>query len=280
MIALGTDGQSRTHREEQGRLRSVSIAVDVLDCFDEHVELGVSEIARQLGIAKSTAFRTLGTLEARGLVDRTPSGRYRLGLRLFLYGQTVIARLTLRELGLPVLAELRNRLSETVQLGLPMGAEVLYVDRLEGIHGLRFHTEYFRRVPGHSSSSGKAMAAFSPFLARMVRSAGLRQWTPHTIVDPRKYQEVLAETRRRGWACSEEEFEVGLSSVAAPVLVHHHDGIHVVAALSVAGPTQRILGVRERVITQSVVHAARKLSAAVQRAGAQPNTYPVDEYTR
>lgn len=177
-----------------GPLRSVSIAMDVLECFTSVSENGASEIARQLGIAKSTASRMLATLASGGLLERRTNGRYRLGLRLFEYGQLAADRLLLKEMALPILADLRDRVSETVQLRIPLGAEVLYVDRLEGTHGLRFHTETYRRVPGHSSSSGKAIAAFNPFVAQAVFNAGLERRTPYTIVDPARY--VPRDARR------------------------------------------------------------------------------------
>ncbi|WP_245818660.1 IclR family transcriptional regulator [Haloechinothrix alba] len=246
-------------------MRSVSIAMDVLECFTRNHEVGATQIARELGIAKSTASRMLSVLASRGLLERRGSGRYRLGLRLFEYGQLAADRLLLKEMGLPVLAELRDQISETVQLGIPLGADVLYVDRLEGTHGLRFHTEAFRKVPGHSSSSGKAIAAFNPFVARAVLSAGLARQTPYTIVDSERYRQVLATIHERGWACSEEEFEVGLSSIAAPVLLARNGRTQAVAAISIAGPTQRVLGGRSEGIATAVQRATRSLSQALSR---------------
>ncbi|TNC25170.1 IclR family transcriptional regulator [Amycolatopsis alkalitolerans] len=246
-------------------LRSVTIAMDVLECFTSTEENGASDIARRLGIAKSTASRMLSTLASGGLLERRAGGRYRLGLRLFEYGQLATDRLLLKEIALPALADLRDRLSETVQLGIPLGAEVLYVDRLEGTHGLRFHTEAFRRVPGHSSSSGKAIAAFNPFVAQAVLNAGFCRHTPYTVVDPERYRTGLIEIRERGWACSEEQFEVGLSSVAAPILVTRNGITRAVGAISVAGPTSRVLGARKDTVVTSVLRVTRKLSATLSR---------------
>jgi DNA-binding IclR family transcriptional regulator len=203
--AAALPGDGPAHGD--GRLRSVAIAMDVLECFTGSSENGPSEIARQLGIAKSTASRMMAALASGGLLERRANGRYRLGLRLFEYGQLAADRLLIKEMGLPVLAELRDRVAETVQLGIPLGTEVLYIDRLEGTHGLRFHTEAFGRVPAHSSSSGKAIAAFNPYFARAVCQAGLRRRAPHTIVDPAQFRAALAEIHERGWVSSEEEFE-------------------------------------------------------------------------
>jgi IclR family KDG regulon transcriptional repressor len=245
-------------------LRSVTIAMGVLECFTGTDECGASDIARQVGIAKSTASRMLATLAAGGLLERRPNGRYRLGIRLFEYGQLAADRLLLKELALPVLGELRDRVSETVQLGIPLGSQVLYVDRLEGTtHGLRFHTEAFRRVPGHSSSCGRAIAAFNPVVEQAVLNAGFRRHTPHTVMDPERYRAALAIVRERGWASAEEEFEIGLSSIAVPVLVRSGDAARAVGAVSIAGPTQRVLGARGNHMVAPLLRAGERISRAL-----------------
>ena len=248
-----------------GDLRSVSIAVKVLECFLEAPELGASEVARRVGVAKSTAHRALASLAAGGLLDRGSAGRYRLGLRLYDYGQLAIDRLFLRELALPVLANLRDQIGETVQLGIPAGAEVLYIDRLEGTNGLRFHSDSYRRVHGHSSSTGKAIAAFNPSVESAVINAGLARHTHRTASTPGIYRNKLAEVRENGFAVSTEEFEVGLSSVAAPILLPGPTGPVAVAAISVAGPTARVVG-RGSVVTSRVVEAASRLSHQLEHA--------------
>lgn len=250
--------------------RSVSIAVAVLECFLSTEELGASEVARRIGVAKSTAHRALSALAEGGLLDRVPSGRYRLGLRLYDYGQLAIDRLLLRELALPVLAGLRDQISETVQLGIPAGHEVLYVDRLEGTHGLRFHSDSYRRVLAHSSSSGKVIAAFNPAARDAIIRHGLVRQTRHTVVHPAKFEAQLELVRRQGFIMSTEETEVGLSSVAAPVFLDGADGNRVaVAAISVAGPTQRIAP-RLKHLAPRVVEGARTLTRQLaQRRGEQ-----------
>lgn len=242
--------------------RSVSIAVSVLECFLSSEELGASEVARLIGVAKSTAHRALSALAEGGLLDRVPSGRYRLGLRLYDYGQLAIDRLLLRELALPILATLRDQVSETVQLGIPAGHEVLYVDRLEGTHGLRFHSDSYRRVLAHSSSSGKVIAAFNPAMQAAILHHGFVRKTPRTVVHAAKFEAQLASVRRQGFIMSVEETEVGLSSLAAPVFLDGPDGSRtVVAAISVAGPTQRI--------TSMMVHLAPRVRESARVLSSQ-----------
>jgi IclR family transcriptional regulator, KDG regulon repressor len=192
-------------------LRSVSIALSILDCFGVSSELGPSAVAREVGIAKSTASRMLAVLAAHGVLERHGPGRYRLGLRMFEFGQLALSRLNLFEVSVPVLAALRDRVRDLVQLGVPMGAEVLFLDRFEA-QGLdpRFHGQQWRRVPAHSSSSGRAIAAFNPTVARSMFEAGLIRRTRYTVVEPRRLGEILAEIRRRGYAATHEELEEGI----------------------------------------------------------------------
>ena len=145
-------------QDDPKALRSVSIALDVLDAFLKAPELGLSELARQVGVAKSTAHQTCGVLVARGLLERTERGRFRLGVKLYEYGHLVSTRSELRAQALPVLVELRNAIGETVQVGVPSGADVLYVERVEGLRALRFTTEAHRRSPVHRSSAVRSVA--------------------------------------------------------------------------------------------------------------------------
>ena len=248
-------------------LRSVSIAMGVLGCFETEAELGATRVAKELGVAKSTACRMLAALAAGGMLERTGSGRYRLGLRLFEIGQLAVDRLMLRELALPVLAELREMLRETAQLAVPMGADVLYVDRLESSGaGTMFHTELYRRGPGHSSSAGKAMAAFNPTMERAILARGFTRRTPFTIVDPARYRRVLDQVRKDGFAASRDEHTLGLSSVGAPIVMPRGDRSVAVAAISVVGATSRVLGPRKIAVAQSVRRAASRVSLALARS--------------
>jgi len=230
-----------------GELRSVTIAVRVLDCFAGSGELGPTQVARQLGVAKSTASRMLSALAAGGLLERSGAGRYRLGLRLFHYGQLAVDRLPLRAVARPVLADLHVSLRETVQLGLPVDGHVL-------------------RVPGYSSSAGRVMAAFDPEVAAATGAVERLKHTAFTITDEPGLERMLEAGRDRGWVASREEYAGGCSSLAAPVLVSGPAGSRAVAAVSVVGPTSRILGVGMDFVAASVCRAARRISADLTEA--------------
>lgn len=242
-------------------LRSVTIALDVLDAFFADAEIGLSELARRVGVTKSTMHRTCGVLADRGALERTPSGKYRLGVHLLEYGQLVSKRSALRTQAMPLLVELRNAIGETVQLGIPSGGDVLYIERIEGLGALRFSIEAVRRSPVHRSSAGKAIAAFRPEVAAARVKAGMKPYTGHTIVIPRMFAEELARVRERGYAISIDESEIGLSSISVPIR-DQPDG-QVIAAISTAGPTGRLLGDHETHHVRLMLNAGRQLTNAL-----------------
>jgi DNA-binding IclR family transcriptional regulator len=237
-------------------IRSVATALELLDCLATEPELGVAELGRRLGVAKSTAHRIVTTLCAKGYVQRVPETKsYRLGIRLHELGELVASRSQLRDHALPLLEQLRNQTGETVHLAVPEGAQMFYVERLESYQGLRFSSRVSRLRPIHLSSSGKAVAAFNPAVADAACAAGFAIRTQRTIRTKQQFLRCLAETRARGYAFSIEEDEPGLSSVAAPVL--DRDGI-ARAAISVAGPVSRVTG-------DDIGQMARRVQAAAQQ---------------
>lgn len=219
-------------------LRSVATALDVLECFAVDGELGVSDIARRLGIAKSTAHRLLTTLCSRGLTERVPeSGRYRLGLHLLELGQLVQARNALRHAAMPVLEHLVHVTGHTANLSIPDGPDVVFVERLES-GPVRSHLEHAgRRFPAHCTSSGKAMAAFNPALDRARREAGFPPRVSRTVRSVKDWERELQLVRSRGFATAESEAFDGTSSVAVPILDLSRTAV---AAVSLLGPTSRI----------------------------------------
>ena len=201
-------------------LRSVSIAASVLDCFAAHRELGATQVGRELGVAKSTACRMLSALADGGLLNRAAGGRYRLSLRVFELGVLAAERMPVRDVARPVLMELQELLGEMVQLGVPAAGHVAYIDRYGNARlGSQFNGEVLRRAPGYSSSSGRVLAAFDERILRETLAVPRRKHTPFTIIDDERLSRVLQAARTSGWAGTREEFTLGCSSVAAPVLI-------------------------------------------------------------
>lgn len=219
--------------EVEGGLKSVASALALLDCFLEDEELGVTDVARRLGVAKSTAHRLLTTLVSRDLVEQNPeTGRYRLGLHLFELGHLALERMELRRRSKTLLEHLREASGWTVHLSIRQGADSLFLERLVTLRGMQAMDQYRRRWPLHATSSGKVICAYDPEAAHARLEAGLPGFTPHTITSVPEFRAELDRIRRQGYATSQGELMESLASVAAPVLDPH--GI-AIAAISITG---------------------------------------------
>ncbi len=233
--------RSTPRRAGEGRgeaLRSVNIALDVLECFATDNELGVTDIARRLGVAKSTAHRMLSVLGNRGYVEQVPAtGRYRLGIHVYELGQLAQARSSLRHVALPVMRYIAETTGLTVNLSVPDGPDVVFVERIEK-PGLEEELERIgRRLPAHVTSSGKVIAAFNPAVDRARRDAGFPPRVSRTVRSVAHWESELAMARRHGFATSESESINDVSTVAVPI--RNVAGL-AVAAISMMGPTGQI----------------------------------------
>ncbi len=250
-----------------GRLSSVRNAARLLKEFSRSDrELGVTQLARRLGLAVSTVHRLLSTLTDEGLLERgSVPGTYRLGLQMYELGATVFPNLDLHDAARPVLAALRQTTGETVQLGVLDHLEVVYLERLESPQTLRVFNHTGHRIPAPATSTGKVLLAALP---ADVLQARLLDWRPerrtsNTIVEPAL---LLAELRRvaeRGWAQNVEEAEFGAASVAAPI---RDDCGVVVAAISVVAPITRAKAVLPR-CRAAVLEAASAISRRIGYRG-------------
>lgn len=217
-------------------LKSVGSALDVLECFATDGELGVSDIARRLGVAKSTAHRLLQTLVSRGFVEQDHTGQYRLGIHIYELGQLAQARNELRYAALPTLRGVARSTGLTVNFSVPDGADVVFVERLENTDGVRILGHFGRRLPAHCTSSGKVIAAFNETAYRARITAGFPPRLSNTVRTEADWAAVVQKARTQGFAESHGESFEGASSVAVPVLSQKN----AIASVSVFGPTQQV----------------------------------------
>ena len=198
----------------------VSKVTSLLDAFSvERPVLSLGEITRITGLPSSTAYRMACDLVAWGGLERAPGGSgYRVGMRLWEVGALAPRTADLREVALPFMQDLYEVTRENVHLAVLEGHEALYVETISGPHAMRVRSRRAGRLPLHATGVGKVLLAHAPErLVRDVVAAGLRRYTPHTIVDPDRLHRVLGDVRRNGIAYAREEMSVGSLSVAAPV---------------------------------------------------------------
>ncbi len=223
------------------KIGSVQRAIDILNLFDGRCpELGTTDIARALGLHKSTTASLVYTLEANGFLNQNPETRkYRLGLKLVERAFAMLDQVEIRQIAYPHLNELRNQWNETVNLGILDGPDMVYVERMLGTKALGMRSEVGRRAPAHATALGKAiLSCLSLSEARsFVDRYGLPSITPKTITDPDAFFIELDKTRERGYAIDDEENEIGGRCVAVPIFDHTGQAI---AAVSVSAPTTRL----------------------------------------
>jgi IclR family acetate operon transcriptional repressor len=196
---------------------------------------GLGELATAAELPKSTASRLLGALERQGLVaQRGARGRFSAGPVLLRFAQRGLADRHLAELAQPHLQALAEASGETVNLAVPGALGVEHLAQVSSRHFLGTGRWVGRHVPYHCTAVGKVLLAFG---AAALPDAPLEALTEATIIDPERLAEELAAVRRAGMAAAVDELEIGLTAVAAPV---RGERGHVVAALTISGPTLRL----------------------------------------
>ena len=249
---------------KQRRLSSVGSAIQLLKAFsEERVDLGISELSRRLGVAKSTVHRLAATLAAEGLLEQDrETEKYRLGIALFRLGALVRRRMDISSQGRPYLYELREKTKETVHLAILDDTEIMYVYNLENTQAIRMRSDLGVRKPAYCTAEGQAILAFQPqAVLDAVIVQGLSPRTPQTITDPAKLIKALAVVRQRGCAIEDEESEIGMRGISAPI---RNDAGEVVAAVGLAGPMTRL---SKKAITTFIPHVIETADLVSRRLG-------------
>lgn len=241
-------------------VRAIERALQILDCFDaRHVDLGLTEIAQRVKLHKATTHRIVATLMNQGYLDRSPDGqKYRLGLRLASLGSLVTSQMNLRRDSLPYLNQLSERFGETCDLSIFDNGEVLYIEVLRSNHALSIAAAIGQRLPLHSTASGKIFLAFLPpeeraqYLASPLPSFTTRTFTSLELLN-RQFEEIL----EKGYSVDDEEMEVGIRAVSAPVF---NQAGKVIAAVSIPSPTSRMSEKRLSEIAAGLLGTAAECS--------------------
>lgn len=217
-------------------------------------------IAQATGINKSTAYRILAHLESEGYLFRENAGAYFIGPKLVQLAAGTNHHSVLREVSRPILHQLWRTTGETVNLAVPDGNEVLYVDVIESPHSFRLVSHPGMRRPMYCTALGKGMMAYFPggHCEKLLSSFPPRRYTPRTLCRPAQLRRELIKIRQRGYAVDDQEATLGARCVAAAVV---GESGKVVAAVSVSGPTTRIGKKQVPALGAKVTEAARAISA-------------------
>jgi IclR family acetate operon transcriptional repressor len=232
-------------------------------------ELGLSELARGLGLHKSTVHRLLTTLVRHDYVAQDPiTKRYRLGLAFLGFAHAAVERLEVRRHALRAMHTLAEESGESVYLNVLSGGLSLCIDGVVGPRGVTVDTNAGVALPLHATATGKCFLAWLPSATRAAYlSRVMEQVTPHTITSPSALLLHLEEARRRGYAVNDEETEPGVRYAAAPIFDHEGS---IVASLSLGAPVMRIGPAELTRLGAAVAIAAAHVSASLGYARPTP----------
>lgn len=242
-------------------IQSLQRADTILHLFEKQADWGITQIAEQMQLSKSTVFGLVSTLEHLGYLRKKPdTDRYCLGLELYRLGNLVDA--DLRDLVQPELTALSELMEETINYVRPDGTDVVYLVKKESPHSMRICTKIGQRYPMYATAVGKAILAFLPEerQTQIISAARFQAYTENTILSPEQLEKSLIQIRAQGYAVDREEMEYGLICVAVPIF--NGSGMPI-AALSCSGPKMRMT---EEKIGQCVAHlrtSAQKLRSLV-----------------
>jgi IclR family acetate operon transcriptional repressor len=252
-------------REAAYSVRAVQRTLDILDALQESRQgLSLAQLAEAADLPKSSLFRYLATLQARGYVQRDGArGRFMLGRRLLPAQSLRLERLA--RVARSHLQAVRDRFEETVNLGVLDGTRVGYLQILESPRTMRLAARQGDRDPIHSTALGKAIASqLGPQHAlRILEAEGMPRLTSRTITDPEDFLRELEDVRRLGFALDHGENEEGGHCVAVPLPLER-----IRAAISLSAPAVRLSGEHEESVAAALMRTAQRLAQDLTREDA------------
>jgi IclR family transcriptional regulator, KDG regulon repressor len=229
-------------RRADNSVKSLVKALKIVKLFTPaKIEWSVGEIVEELGYHKSSVQRLVTTLTAEGFLERIrpKAGVFKLGPMLLMLGNVASQSTDLRRVARPFLRRLVEQTQETSHLCVVDQSMCYYLDKIDSQQAIRLSTYVGQRLHLHCSGVGKALLSGmnEEEVDRVIAERGLPRFTIHTITDREHLLRELASIREKGLSLDDEEYEVGLRCVAAPVLDNRG---RVVAAISISGPAQRL----------------------------------------
>lgn len=241
-------------------IQTIDKALTLIELLAERGSLSLIELTELLDQPKSSTYRIILTLQNRGFIDRDDEdGKYCLGYKQLMLTRSMLERSNLRTAALAEMKKLSERYGDTVNLGVLVDGEVLYIEILESLHPLRMTDTVGSRSPFHATGIGKAIASQLPEeeAHELAERCGLKRLTANTIGEWDRLRAELEAVRARGYALDDQEIVEGARCVAAPVFNLHGK---VEGAISLSGAMHRFGADKLDDIAAQVVLAANAVS--------------------
>jgi IclR family transcriptional regulator, KDG regulon repressor len=243
-------------------IQAVSHALDLLEQFHDEVdELGVTELSKRLKLHKNNVFRLLATLESRNYIEQNKvTENYRLGLKTLELGQTFIKQMGLLRQSRPVLEALVKECNETTYVAILKECHIVYLDVVETDLTVRVVPRVGARLPAYCTAAGKVQMAYmtDEELENYLPTKEMKRYTPKTVIDREELKKHLKVIAEQGYAIDDEEMDVGVKCVGAPIRDYTR---RIIGAVSISGPSMRFTDERlEKELIPLVVRSGEEIS--------------------
>lgn len=248
-------------KDTKDTVQSVERALTILEELSEYEDgLGITEISRNVNLHKTTVFRLMGTLIEKGFVEQdSETNKYRITLKMFELGSKKLDKMDILTVARPYLKRLVRETNEVVHLVMLDGTDIVYIDKVESENTIRMHSRIGKRSPAYCTAVGKAMLAYQSEndIERVWKNSKILKYTENTITNLDIFKEELKAIRERGYSIDNEENELGVRCVGAPIFNHKGE---VNFAISVSGPVMRITIDKIKEISEIVMEYSKIIS--------------------
>jgi len=251
------------------QVQSVDRAIAILYLLAKRGTAGVTEVAADLGVHKSTAFRLIAALEAGHLIEQDGErGKYHLGRGILRLAGATAGRLEVPTESRPVCRQLAAELGEAVNVAILDSGEATNILQEYGTASITGRNWIGQRTPLHATASGKVLLAWmDPVALKEFLTSKPHRYTPHTLTRAASLEAELERVREQGWASTAEEFEIGLNAVAAPIFGTAGE---VMAAVGTSGPSYRLTVESFPAVAAALVAGANEISGRLGHFGRGP----------
>ncbi|WP_313341985.1 IclR family transcriptional regulator [Sedimentibacter sp.] len=245
-------------------VQSIDRALTILEVLSNYNEgLGVTEISQEVGLHKSTVYRLLSTLIYKGyVIQDMDTNKYKITLKLFELGSKKVENMDLLSASKTFTRKLMETVNEVVHLVVRDGNEIVYIDKVEANNTIRMASTIGKRGPMYSTATGKVILAFMSEnqCMNILNNSKLEMRTDKTIVDIEILKKQLKEIKSRGYAVDDEENEIGVRCVGAPIFNRHGE---IEGAISLSGPSNRVTEEKVETIAIEVMKYAHLISEEI-----------------
>lgn len=240
---------------------TVEKAFDILMSFGEDRQvITAAEVSDRFDLPRSTTYRYLATLKAYGLLEERAGGGYKLGPKVFALARATLRSTSLVDVARPFIEELSRSSGETVLLNQIIGGEIVVIDCIESPQRLKISYLKGSVIPVPAGASAKTFLAFDPAidLDEFMAEAPLKKYVPKTVIDRKALMRKIVEARQLGYALNDEEIDVGVRAVAAPIMIDGRPSY----CVSLIGPVVRMPAAQIPELGEAVKRCANAIRLA------------------